>query len=185
MMHCGWVQLVRPFERLLVHDHTPAAADAYVREMTGVLGVSVETASAERVVGESQVVVTCTPSHAPIVRAGWLHPGLHVTAMGGDTAEKQELEASVLARADRLACGLQRQALERGECCHAVASGEVGADAPITELGELTSGRRPGREREEEISVCALTGVGVQDTAIALLVYTRAKAQGVGTRFGP
>ena len=50
-------------------------------------------------------------------------------------------------------------------------------------LGDLASGRRAGRERDDEITVCALTGVGVQDTAIALLAYSRARAQGLGTRF--
>jgi ornithine cyclodeaminase len=177
------MQLVRSFERVLVHDHSSDSAEAYVRDMPAMLGVVVEAASAERVVRESQVVVTCTPSHSPIVRAEWLHPGLHITAMGGDTADKQELEATVLGRADRLACDLRRQCVERGEFRHAIESGVLSPDVAVTELGELTSGRRPGRQRPDEITVCTLTGVGVQDTAIALLAYGRASARGLGFRF--
>jgi ornithine cyclodeaminase len=50
-------------------------------------------------------------------------------------------------------------------------------------LGELTSGRVAGRQRADDISVCALTGVGVQDTAIALLAFGRAAAAGLGMAF--
>jgi ornithine cyclodeaminase/alanine dehydrogenase-like protein (mu-crystallin family) len=128
-------------------------------------------------------VITCTPSHAPIVRAGWLHAGLHITAMGADIPEKQELESEVLGRATRLACDLKAQCFARGEFHHALSSGVLGRDADVTELGELTSGRRRGRQRAEDITVCALTGVGVQDTAIALLAFGRAAAAGRGTRF--
>jgi ectoine utilization protein EutC len=177
------LQLVRRFDRVLVHDRSPAAVDRYVREMPAALSVDVVAADPETLVRESDVVITCTPSHAPVVRAEWLHPGLHITAMGADTAEKQELESAVLGRATRLACDLKAQCFERGEYLHALSAGILSGGADVIELGELTSGRRQGRERADEITVCALTGVGVQDTAIALLAYGRGAAAGLGTRF--
>ena len=81
-------------------------------------------------------------------------------------ADKQELDPEVLRSAGRVACLAQH------------AAGE-GRNAPI-ELGELTSGRTPGRQSAEEITVCDLTGTGVQDTAIASLALTRARALGAG-----
>jgi ornithine cyclodeaminase len=188
------LQLVRSFERVLVYDRSPEAVDAYVREMPEVLGrdqarptsagpVSVAPADPETVVRESDVVITCTPSHEPIVRAAWLHPGMHITAMGADVPEKQELESECLRRADLLACDLKVQCFARGEFHHALAIGALPADVAVTELGELTSGRAPGRQGASAISVCALTGVGVQDTAIALLAFDRAVAAGLGMAF--
>ncbi len=53
----------------------------------------------------------------------------------------------------------------------------------IVELGELTSGRVTGRQYDNEITICDLTGVGVQDTAIALLTYRNAKSCGLGLPF--
>ena len=50
-----------------------------------------------------------------------------------------------------------------------------------TELGEITGGAKPGRTRDDQITVCDLTGTGVQDTAIALLAWRKAVAQGLGT----
>ncbi len=181
------LQLVRSFERVLVYDQSPAAADAYVREMPEVLArdtpVAVAPADAETLVRESDVVITCTPSHEPIVRAAWLHAGMHVTAMGADVAGKQELESECLRRADLLACDLKAQCFARGEFLHALAAGVLPADVVVTELGELTSGRATGRRRADAISVCALTGVGVQDTAIARLTFDRAVRAGLGTAF--
>jgi ornithine cyclodeaminase len=112
-----------------------------------------------------------------------LHPGLHITAMGADTAEKQELESGVLRRADLLACDYKRQCFERGEFYHALKSGVLDPAVDVSELGDLTWGRRPGRQSEDDVSVCTLTGVGVQDTAIALLCHERALARELGTRF--
>lgn len=178
------LQLVRSFERLLVYDHSAASLGSYEREMRLALGVDVRAADPESLVRQSDVVITCTPSHEPIVRAGWLHPGMHITAMGADIPEKQELESAVLGCATRLACDLKSQCFARGEFHHALRDGILHPDAPIVELGELTSGRKPGRQHEAEITLCALTGVGVQDTAIALLAYRRAVAAGLGTPFG-
>jgi ectoine utilization protein EutC len=177
------LQLVRSFERVLVHDRSSPAVETYVREMAGDLSVGVAAADLEALVRSSDVVVTCTPSRAPLVRAEWLHPGLHITAMGADTAGKQELESEVLARATRLACDLKSQCFERGEFANALSAGVLDRGADVIELGDLTSGRRAGRERPEEITVCALTGVGVQDAAIAMLAYRRATAAGLGTPF--
>jgi ornithine cyclodeaminase len=202
------LQLVRSFERVLVYDHSQAAVDAYVHEMPEELArdqarlqarptslsprptavgtlrpVFVAPADPETLVRESDVVVTCTPSHEPIVRAAWLHSGMHITAMGADVPEKQELESECLGRANLLACDLKVQCFARGEFHHALADGVLPAGVAVTELGELTSGRAPGRLRADDISICALTGVGVQDTAIALLAFGRAARAGLGTAF--
>ncbi len=61
-----------------------------------------------------------------------------------------------------------------------------GRSLRIRELraGSLTSGKVTGRQSEDEITVCDLTGTGVQDTAIAALALTRARESGLGTDFG-
>lgn len=173
--------LVRAFERVLVYGRSPDRAAAYVQEMTAVLGKEVVRAeSIADVVRRSDVVVTTTPAKTPFLRAEWLHPGLHITAMGSDAEEKNELEAAVLARADLLVCDRKSQAFRLGEHHHALAAGVITEDAPVVELGELTAGRHPGRTGAAQITVCDLTGTGVQDTAIALLAYRRAQEQGLG-----
>jgi ectoine utilization protein EutC len=173
------LRLVRDYERVLVHGRDAAKVERYVAEMTAELGVPVTAAaSAEALVRESDIVVTATAARAPLVRAEWLRPGMHITALGSDGAGKQELEPAVLALADRVVCDLKAQCFRIGELQHALAAGLLSetSDA-VTELGELTAGRAPGRTRDDEITVCDLTGVGVQDTMIALLARERASRQ--------
>ena len=86
---------VRDFGRLLIHGIDAPGVAAYVAEMPAELGVEVVAVDAETLVRESQVVVTTTPSREPIIEAGWLHPGLHITAMGADLAGKRELGPGV------------------------------------------------------------------------------------------
>jgi len=172
---------VRDFRRLMVYGIIPEEVERYAAEMGPELGVEVVVADgAESVVRNSDVVVTCTPSREPYLRAEWLHPGLHITAMGADSEHKQELFAAALGRADVLACDRKSQCFRLGELHHGLEEGVISEDSPIVELGELTSGQHPGRTADEQITICDLTGVGVQDTAIALLAYQKAMERGMG-----
>ena len=130
----------------------------------------------------ADVVITCTASRTPLVRAEWLTPGTHVTAVGADDAGKQELDVSVLARADLVVVDSRRQCASFGELQHAV-SGGVMDPAAAVELGEICAGRHPGRTSADQLTVCDLTGLGVQDVAAANVVM--ANAADLGEVFDP
>ena len=173
--------LVREIPEVLVWARDPAKAAAWAARMSDALGVPVTPcASAEAVVRGADVVVATTPSRSPLVEADWLHPGLHVTAMGSDAPDKNELAAAVLPRADRFVCDRRSQSVVLGELRAAIAAGAVPADWPVDELGEIVAGRKPGRRSDDEITVCDLTGTGVQDTAIATHALRVARASGAG-----
>lgn len=173
---------VRAFKRLLVYSIAPEEIPTYIEEMGPELGVEIEAAtSVEEVVRESDVVVTTTPAREPYLKADWLHPGLHITAMGADMEGKQELFPDVLRKADVLACDQKSQCLRLGELHHGVEQGVISADANIQELGEIITGRRQGRLDQDQVTVCDLVGIGVQDTAISRLTYRRAIDRGYGT----
>ena len=164
-------------ESIAVFARTPASAAGYAREMEPRLGIPVAVAaSAQAAVEGADVVITATPSRAPIVRAEWLAPGAHVTAVGADGPEKQELEALVLARADKVVVDRLDQCLRLGELHHAVEAGLLAAGDVWAELGEVAAGRKPGREAEGEVTVADLTGVGIQ----ANVVVSEAMRRGAG-----
>ncbi len=175
------LKLVRDFRTLYVYSRRSESSRRYVKEMTPLLQVTIKAAaSVEEVMRQSDLVVTTTPAREPYLNADWLHPGLHLTALGADTEEKQELDPEVFTRADIRACDSRSQCLRLGELHHALEAGLIEEDEPVLELGELITGVRRGRQREDEISVCDLTGVGVQDTAIALLACRRACGKKLG-----
>lgn len=176
------LKLVRDYQYLYVWARNRQQAQAYAAAMERQLGVPVEIAAdPETLVRQSDVVVTTTPAKAPLIQAEWLHPGIHITAMGADAESKNELDPQVLVRADRFVCDRRAQSLALGELHHAVATGVLAPDVAVTELGEITAGIKPGRLSDAEITVCDLTGTGVQDTVIALHAYHQAVARGYGT----
>ena len=169
---------MRPLERILVWARDGAKAEACADDLAGRLGIeAVAVSSAERLVLEADVVVTTTPARDPLVVADWLHPGLHITAIGADAPDKNELHPAVLERADLLVCDDRAQCARLGELHHALAQG---IEPATIDLGEITGGIKQGRTRDDQITVCDLTGTGVQDTAIALLAWRKAAARGLG-----
>lgn len=175
------LKIVRDFKRLIAYDIDAASLEKYVKEMSSVLGMEVIAAKNPKAVVEaSDIVVTSTPSRTPYLKAKWLHPGLHITCMGADLPEKQELESEVLGKADMLVCDRKSQCIAMGELHHGFSAGILSGNSVITELGEITSGRKPGRWSNDQITICDLTGTGVQDTAIALLSLRKAGEQGLG-----
>jgi ornithine cyclodeaminase len=164
--------LVRPFSRVLVWGRDRAKAERCAADLAARLGIEARAApDPAAAVAAAQLVVTTTPARAPILRADWLHPGLHVTAMGSDMGLKQELEPQALAAADLYVCDRVSQCAALGELRAARAAGLMADDPP--ELGALVTGAHPGRTGEDQITVCDLTGTGAQDTAIATHVVAR------------
>ena len=175
------LKTVRDFKRLLIYDMDQSRVKQYVAEMESILDAEIlPAAGAEDVIRRSQAVVTCTPSRQPYIEAAWLHPGLHITAMGADLPGKQELEAATVARADILVCDRRTQSFKMGEFQHAIEAGLVSEASPVIELGEITAGRKPGRQNDDQLTICDLSGTGVQDTAIAHLAVEQAVRKGFG-----
>ncbi len=167
--------VVRPdFREVRVWGRNPRRAERCVEDLQVRPGLPVGCAfdragTVREAVAGADVVVTCTASREPLVRAEWLAPGAHVTALGSDGVGKQELEPSVLERADVLAVDSREQCSRIGELQHA-----PDQIARTVELGEICAGLKPGRTSEDQLTVCDLTGVGVQDVAAANVVMERA-----------
>ncbi|MDI6849570.1 MAG: ornithine cyclodeaminase family protein [Candidatus Saccharicenans sp.] len=163
--------VVRGFETVSVWSRNRENVLRYVEEMSGEFSrIKFKAAgSVEEAVAGADLVITATPSRQPIVRAEWLKPGVHITAMGSDGPEKRELFPEVLARADRIFCDSIAQCRRLGELHHALEAGVISEDRVSGEIGELVLGLKPGRLSDEEITVADLTGLGVQDAAIASL----------------
>ena len=174
---------VRQPEGVTVYSRTREHAARYAQEMTAThkLPVNVADSLADAVVSADVIVMT-TPSRTPLVRAAWLKPGTHITAMGSDLPGKQELEVAVLRRADVLVVDDVGQAETQGELQHAH-DGTIDSSKVVT-LGELAAGDRPGRTGPSDVTVADLTGVGIQDTAVADLSVTRAEQSGIGQPLG-
>ena len=180
------LSLVRSFREVRVWGRSREKAEACVKDLrqAGGTGQPVFAAadSVEHAVRDAEVVITVTASREPLVRAEWLAPGATVIAIGSDGPDKQELDVGVLARADRIVADSLPQCLRLGEIHHAVEQGAITKGKVSAELGEIAAGLKPGRTSDQELIVCDLTGVGVQDVGAASLVMERALAAGTGEK---
>lgn len=168
------LSVVRPFARIIVWSPDTPGLARYCEDMRATLGAAAEAASGpEAVCREADVLVTATPSHAPIVKAEWLRPGQHISAVGADAPGKQELEAACLGLADLVVVDRLTQCAAFGELSRALAAGVLTEAQVHAQLGEVVAGIKPGRTTDSQITVCDLTGVGFQDTAIASLAWAR------------
>jgi ornithine cyclodeaminase len=175
--------LVRPIERARIFARDRGKAQQAAAELSERLGLPVEAAaSAEAAIRDADIVVTTTPAERPVLMAGWAAPGQHITAMGSDSEHKNEVDPALFARATYVADRLS-QTRRLGELRAALAAGAVEETAAFPELGAVIAGQAAGRTRADEITLCDLTGTGVQDTAIATLAHRRAVAVRAGTPF--
>ena len=116
------------------------------------------------------LVVTTTSATAPLLCVSDLQSGVHITAVGSDTPDKQELEAEILGQADLVIADSISQCLLRGEIYHAIESGYL-IENKLIELGNIIEGKVNGRTSDNQITIADLTGVAVQDIKIAEAVY--------------
>ena len=174
--HIAAMRAVHPIERIVVWGRDAAKLAAFARNN------DVQTAAtAAEAVAQADIIVTATPAREPFLSAAMLRPGQHVNAVGASVAFMQELAADVVA-ATRFVTDF-RPSLEpqAAEVIAARRDGLIAADHDIPEIGEIISGRKPGRRGAEEITVYRSLGIAAQDLAAAHAILARADALGVGT----
>jgi ornithine cyclodeaminase len=173
--------LVRPIREARIWARDAAKAAAVATEMRNRLGIRVRSeADPASAVQGADIIVTTTAAAQPILKCEWLSEGQHVTAMGSDSEHKNELEPTILRRADLYVADSLAQTRRLGELRHAMTAGLIGVDEEFPELGAIVAGLRSGRSDKRSLTVADLTGTGVQDTAIAVLARNRARNAQVG-----
>lgn len=156
-------------KRIIVWGRSEASLQAYKKDMQED-GYEVQTTlDSTAVTDASNLILMTTPSATPLINAAQIKAGTHITAMGSDTAEKQELDAKILAAADIVVADSLVQCQERGEIYQALLTGDLAMDQ-VVELGSAIQGRSRIRVSEDQVTVADLTGVAVQDVQIAKAV---------------
>jgi len=161
IVDCNEVLVVDLSEDKLIRYKTDMEKEGYHIEITN---------DANRITKECNLIVTATPAKHPILHSADLQPGTHITSMGSDTPEKQELDSAILAKADLVVADSIPQCLLRGEIFKAIEAGAITQDQ-LVELGSIIAGTAEGRTSDEQVTVADLTGVAVQDIKIASGVY--------------
>ncbi len=171
---------VRSIREIVVFDRHLEHSQTFTAWVAAHFGIKARAtgAAAEAVTGQD-IVVTTTPSRKAVVAREWVSPGTHINAIGADAAGKQELDPAIL-KAARVVVDDWAQASHSGEINLALSQGELTREQVYGVLGEIVAGKKPGRETPAEITVFDSTGLIIQDLALGLAVYQRAKERGLG-----
>ncbi len=168
-MQAQYLKSVTDCKKIIVWGRSETSLESYKQDMQRD-GYEVRTTrESEAVTDASNLILMTTPSVTPLINAVQIKPGTHITAMGSDTSEKQELDAQILAAADVVVADSLSQCQERGEIYKALLTGDLRMEK-VLELGSAIESGNRVRTSDDQITVADLTGVAVQDVQIAKAV---------------
>ena len=104
------------------------------------------------------LLTPATPARGPIVMNDWIAPGTHIAAIGADKGGDQELDPKILQRA-RIFVDDIRQCRTDGEINVPLRQGLIKESDIAGEIGEVITGKKPGRTSESEITLFDSTGI--------------------------
>ena len=157
-------------EKVYVYDQRPESLESY-KSCFEQFQISIDFAEPAEIAAKCNYIVTATPSETPLLQAGHIRRGTHITAVGSDTPEKQELDSGIIGKANLVVADSFPQCQTRGEIFHALNNNQIRLEQ-LFELGNVISSKSKGRENDDQITVADLTGVAVQDIQISKAVFS-------------
>ena len=169
-LQLSYLSQITGCKQVLVWGRGDSQLTKYKTEME-MQGFKIETTlNTPDILKSCNLIVTATPSKIPLLNAFDLQPSTHITAVGSDTPDKQELDSAILGRADVVVADSIFQCMVRGEIYTAIQSRHISREK-LVELGDIIAGNKAGRTNDNQITVADLTGVAVQDIKITEAVY--------------
>jgi len=179
--HIDAIAAVRPLRRVRIWSRNPDRAAALALEQRSRFNFPIEAeAMADAAVRGADIVATVTASAEPILQRGWLKEGVHINAVGSSIPTSREIDTPTMAAA-RLFVDRRESALaEAGDLLIPMLEGAVKGDHVQAELGEVLTGKNPGRRSPRELTLFKSLGLAVEDVASAAYVFRRARETGTG-----
>ena len=173
--------LVRDIKNVNVWSRDIKKTHAYIENVSKNINLNFTAFdNTNEVVKNADILITTTPSKKPLVDYSSLPKGIHITAMGSDAEEKNELDPNIIKNCDAYVPDSQAQTSILGELNHTIKNNLIKSDMIFNDLGKIILNPELGRKNTHDITVADLTGTGVQDTAIARFAFSTAKEKKLG-----
>ena len=176
------ILLVRKINKINLWARDKVKVDEFIDSLRD-LNIDINISdSCKDLASSSDIIVTTTPSKKPLLEFDWIKKGTHITAMGSDAEQKNELHPAMIKLCDKYIPDNQPQTTILGELHHAIKENLISLDHKFDDLGSIIIDPSLGRKNKEDITICDLTGTGVQDTAIARYTYNICKENNLGIK---
>lgn len=170
----------RSLKLALVYDKEMDIARKFAREMSEKLGFEVHLSNSVRETVETDIIITATSSSTPLFDGSYVKPGTHINGIGSHTPNARELDTEIVKRSKFIGDSREACFKEAGDIMIPLQERSITEAHFHAELGEIITGRKPGRLTTDEITLFKSNGLAIQDAATAKLVYDKAKELGVG-----
>jgi len=177
------VRGVREIRSVSVYDTRKEMTQDFVAETTAQADVKVSVAKTpDELVRDSDIIVTATTSATPVFNGRKIGPGTHINAIGAFTPSTREVDSETVATSKIVVDSLDAALAEAGDIIIPLKEGVIQRENVWAELGEIVTGKKAGRTSQEEKTLFKSVGLGIQDAAVASVVFKKACSLGVGTR---
>ena len=174
------IMLVRKINKITVWARDKIKANQFLDNFKNLEIDLYMASSCKELASLSEIIVTTTPSKKPLLEFDWIKKGTHITAMGSDAEHKNEIDPLMLKYCDQYVPDNQSQTSALGELHHALKQNLISSQEKFNDLGDIINDPNLGRKNKEDITICDLTGTGVQDTAIARFTFNLCKKNNLG-----
>lgn len=178
------IHTVRPLREVRVVNRNDAHYEQLLHALRQLLGDTCpairRAASTQEALRGASLIACATAASAPLFDARDIDSGAHINAIGAFTPEMCEVDPALLARARIVVDQREAALVEAGDLLQALAQGQIPGPDAWLELGQIVSCEQPGRQSPGEITCFKSVGLAIQDLALALHVYARARKIGVG-----
>lgn len=177
MIVAGFVKSARVF------SPTPANRKRLCDDMRAAYDVDItDVGRAEEAVKGADLVVAAVKAAEPVLFGRWLKPGTHVNSVGTARRDQREIDVETFTRSAVIAVDTREGVFS--EAGDAYAARESVPPESVVELHELVSQPGSRRASEDAITLFKSVGSGIQDIALASVIYRNALAAGLGTELG-
>jgi ornithine cyclodeaminase/alanine dehydrogenase-like protein (mu-crystallin family) len=172
---------VRRIERIEVYGRNDERRRKFAHEMAEYCGVpTIAVHAPEQAAAEKDIVICATTSKTPLFDGHVLDEGTHLNVVGSNFLTKAEIDVTTIRRADHIVCdSIDACRLEAGDFVPALEDGSLDWNRP-RELFDVVVGRETGRAHSEDLTLFKSVGLGIEDLAVAVRLYERAREEEVG-----
>lgn len=164
------MRTVRPIQRVMVWNVREAGAQALAQKLREQDFDAQATTDLEPAARAADIISCATLSTVPLIQGAWLRPGTHLDLIGSFTPEMRETDPACF-DGTTVYVDTDEAPTKSGDLLSAFDAGVLTRDAIQGTLHQLTTGARPGRKNDQEITVFKAVGSALEDLTLATLVY--------------
>jgi len=183
--HAWAVDVARDFQKLILYSIDAREKRVeFAESLKDIIDCEIVLAdNPAKAVAEADVVTLITSAKDPIVDGSWFKPGTHINGIGSHAPAMRELDTKTV-QMSKVVCDLVEACKpEAGDFILPVEAGEFSWDDIHGSLGDVITGKIPGRVNSDEITLFKSVGLAIQDISTAFHVYNKAVDMEVGTDF--